>query len=104
MGHRRGRIAQFFSHTFRRRTYGFVIVNLVDTVKQILDEGGSWILRMDPVLNLFVFKLSETQAIYGTHAIEAELLYLLPAPSEPDWQDDADGEYLLECDWGLAYL
>ena len=43
---RKDRIIQFFSHIFRRRTYEFVIVNLVDTVKQILNEKDSWTLRI----------------------------------------------------------
>ena len=104
MRNRRDRIAQFFSHIFRRRTYEFVIVNLVDTIKQILKKKDSWTLRMNSVLNLSVFKLAQTQIVYDTSIIEAKLLYLLSASSESDWQNDANEKYLLECDWDLTYL
>ena len=104
MRNRKNRIIQFFSHIFRRRTYEFVIVNLVDTIKQILNEKNNWTLRMISILNFFVFKLSQTQIVYDTSIIEAKLLYLFSTSSEFDWQNDANEKYLFECDWDLIYL
>ena len=101
---RKDRIIQFFSHIFRRRTYEFVIVNLVDTIKQILNEKNNWTLRMNSILNFFVFKLFQTQIVYDISIIETKLLYLLSTSNEFDWQNDANKKYFLECDWNLIYL
>ena len=80
-----------------------MVVHDVQVVKRILDEAGSWAVRRDPVLQLPVYKRLETQSIFGLPAVGSDMLYLVPAPREPDWQED-EGEYLLKCDWGVAYL
>ena len=99
----KGRLAQCFSHTYRRHTYGFLVIDVVEPVGEVIDTMGHIEYLLDPVLDLPVYRISGIQTIYGLSSTTDDLLYLIQAPYEPDWQDD-DEEYLLECDWGVNYL
>ena len=100
VGARRGRLNQCFLHIYRRRKYAFAII---DVIAQVYGDDQEPL--RDPVLDLPVYRQSSTQSIYGLPALSAESLYLIEAPHEPDWQlTETINQYLLQCDWGVAYL
>ena len=97
----KNRIAQFFSHIYRRRTYDFVIVNIVKS--EIVDRSNYWDEIMNSVLALFAYKLQNTQIVYDLFAVNDDILYLIDASYESDWQKK-NVHYLLKCNWEMIYL
>ena len=97
----KNRIAQFFSHIYRRRTYDFVIVNVVKF--EIVDKSSYWNEIMNSILALFVYRLQNTQIVYDFLAINDDILYLIETSYESDWQKKNE-HYLLKCNWNVIYL
>ena len=65
------------------------------------DDGMRQVL--DPVLDLPIHRFVGTQRIYGLPALFHDTMYMIDAPSEPDWPEDV-GSCVMECTWGVAYL
>ena len=101
VGQIKDRIAQFFSHIYRRRTYGFVVVNVVES--EIVNRSDYWDEIMNSVLVLSAYRLQDTQIVYDLLAVSDDILYLIETSYESDWQKE-DGHYLLKCNWGVIYL
>ncbi len=99
IGGRKGRISQCFLHMRRGQKFCFIVG---DIIQQVIEDRES--LR-DPVLDLPVYRQTVTQYTYGLPALIPNPIYIINAPYEPDWQTtESSDQYLLECDWRLAYL
>ena len=96
----KGQLAQCFSHTYRRRKYAFLIVPVM---KRYEDEDEQEEGVLDPVLGLPVYYRQPRQWIFGLPRLEHGSLYMVGVPTEPNWDED-HAPYVMDCDWGVAYL
>lgn len=85
-------------HTYRRKRYVFLIVWVM---KELWDEEDKAVL--DPVLELPVYYRLPRLWIFGLSRLEHESLYMVGVPTESNWDEDL-APYVMECDWGVAYL
>lgn len=101
----KGRIAQRFSHNHGRQTYGFIVLCHIQALRESAHIDGVYRVPVtDPVLHLPVYKVPpHEQTIRRLPTVSDEILHLIPAPYEPDWQEE-DVQYRLECDWDVACL
>ena len=51
------KIAQFFSHIYRRQTYDFVMMFIVKRVRKILIEKNFYIVWLNSIFNLSIYRL-----------------------------------------------
>ena len=94
----KNRIAQFFSHIYKRRTYDFVVINVVKS--EMIDKSNYWNEIMNSIFALFVYKLQNKQIVYNFLAINDDILYLIETFYEFDWQKKYEilVEMQLKCD------
>ena len=97
----KNRIAQFFSHIYRRRTYDFVMINVVKS--EMIDRSNYWDEIMNSIFALFAYRLQNTQIVYDLFAVNDDILYLIETSYESDWQKKNE-HYLLKCNWDVIYL
>ena len=103
VGQEKARLSQCFVHEYRGTRYVFLMVHLL---AEVYRDG---IIVKDNVLDLPVFSVLQ-ENIYGLFALHDTFLYFLSLSTSRVEDlirgDEADnqGEYLLECTWGLEYL
>ena len=89
----KARLIQCLLHEYKRKRYGFLVVDLVNST-----------MLVDPVLDLAIYTQSDNHRIYPVTAISDETIYLIDAPTEPDWQTEEETKYLMHCTWNVDYL
>ena len=99
----KNQITQFFSHIYRRHIYCFVIVNKVKIIDEIINEIETIKHILNSVLDFLVYRLVVEQDIYDLSTLTNDFFYFITASHELDWQKQRV-QYLLKCDWSVAYL
>ena len=99
----KNQITQLFFHIYRRHIYCFVIVNRVKIIDEIVDEIEIIKHILNSVLYFFVHRLVVEQDIYDLSTLTSDFFYFITTSHEFDWQKQRV-QYLLKCDWDVAYL
>jgi hypothetical protein len=97
------RLAQLFVYRFLDKPYLFLIGNMVE---EVIDEDTGAVME-DPTLELSVWKVSNSQVIYGLPAVDAQAVYFIPVPPEGPWVGrpvEAGEEFVLLCCWNISFL
>jgi hypothetical protein len=97
------RLAQLFVYRFLDKPYLFLIGNMVE---EVIDEDTGAVME-DPTLELSVWKVSNSQVIYGLPAVDAQAVYFIPVPPEGPSVGrpvEAGEEFVLLCRWNISFL
>ena len=94
------RLIQCFAYTHKRKSYNFLIVNIVE---RCLNSKNDHKWLMNSILNLSVYKITKKQRIYFIFYFFHNIVYFIEVSNESDWQSKKT-KYLLHCTWNVNYL
>ena len=78
------KLAQYFTHTYRRRRYDFLVCYIMTSLIKI-SENNDEVYHMNSVLNLSVHDQKKAQQhVYDLSALQHESLYMINISSEPE--------------------